>query len=272
MSTSPTANWRTTLRGTVSLFLLGMVGVLVVAVSVVPTVRMVPELARLPYPLLLLLAAVNSTVLLAVFVTLGTLTAPKINLHSHVFSWATRDDFQWETFRTSVPQAVGVGVSLFIVATLLDVVFTQFVAIETATALSDAESLRALAESIPIRLFYGGITEELLIRWGLMAPIAWVIWRVQSRNTTGSNPPTETTMWAALVLSSVLFGVGHLPAAAATSSLTLPYVVRIVSLNAVVGIGFGWLYWHRSLETAMIAHMMFHVTLVAFSATLIVLT
>lgn len=272
MSLSPTPRWRTTLRGTAALFLLGMVGVFVVAVSTVPTLRAIPALAQLPYPLLVVLAAVNSTILLAVFVTLGALTAPKIGLRSHVFSWATRADPKWETFRGSVPQAVGVGVGLFVVAGLLDVGFSQFVALETATPLSDAASLRALTASVPIRLFYGGITEELLLRWGLMAPIAWGIWRVRSRLTAGSTTPTDSTMWGALVLSSVLFGVGHLPAAAAVSPLTLPAVGRIVSLNTVVGLGFGWLYWRRSLETAMVAHMTFHVTLVAVSATLIVFT
>ena len=63
-----------------------------------------------------------------------------------------------------------------------------------------------------------------------------------TRSTTGSGTPSGTTMWTAIGLSAVLFGVGHLLAAAASTSLTIPIIARIVSLNAVVGLGFGWLF------------------------------
>jgi membrane protease YdiL (CAAX protease family) len=42
-------------------------------------------------------------------------------------------------------------------------------------------------------------------------------------------------------------------------------VARTVLLNAVVGVLFGWLYWRRSLEAAMVAHAAFHLPLVALS-------
>ena len=268
---SSSSTWRTALRGALSLFLLGMVGVVAVAVYTVPTLRTIPELESLSYPLLLLVAAVNSIGLLAVFVILGTVTAPKVGLQSHVFNWATHRDPDWNAFRASLPTAVGFGVGLFFVAALLEAVFAQFVTIETGAVVSDVESLRILVESVPMRLFYGGITEELLIRWGLMTPLAWGIWRVRNGNDAGSATPARTTIWAAIVLSAVLFGVGHLPAVAASYSLTIPLIAQIVSLNTVVGLGFGWLYWRYSLETAMVAHMMFHVTLVTISAALILL-
>lgn len=164
MSTSRISNWRTRFRGAVSLFLLGMVGVVVVAVSAVPTLRTMPELASLSNPLLILVAALNSIVLLTVFVLLNTVTAPKVGLQSHMFNWATHHNPDWGEFRASLPRAVGFGVSLFVVAALLEAVFAQFVTIETGAVVSDAESLRVLAESVPMRVFYGGITEELLIR------------------------------------------------------------------------------------------------------------
>lgn len=72
-------------------------------------------------------------------------------------------------------------------------------------------------------------------------------------------------MWTAIVVSAVLFGVGHIPALAQAVSLTPALVARTVLLNAVAGFLFGWLYWRRSLEVAMVAHASFHVPLVVLS-------
>jgi len=69
-------------------------------------------------------------------------------------------------------------------------------------------------------------------------------------------------MWVAIVASAVAFGVGHLPALASTFDLTIALIIRTVLLNAIVGVALGWLFWQRSLETAMVAHAAFHIVLV----------
>jgi membrane protease YdiL (CAAX protease family) len=42
-------------------------------------------------------------------------------------------------------------------------------------------------------------------------------------------------------------------------------VIRAIVLNGILGILYGWLYWHRGLESAMITHfstdIMLHVLL-----------
>jgi hypothetical protein len=37
--------------------------------------------------------------------------------------------------------------------------------------------------------------------------------------------------------------------------LTPVVILRAVGLNALLGLVFGWLFWRRSLEHAMIAHI-----------------
>jgi membrane protease YdiL (CAAX protease family) len=61
-------------------------------------------------------------------------------------------------------------------------------------------------------------------------------------------------MWSAILLSALLFGLGHLPVVSALVPLTPVIVLRTVVLNAVGGLLFGWLFWRRSLEAAMLAH------------------
>jgi membrane protease YdiL (CAAX protease family) len=47
--------------------------------------------------------------------------------------------------------------------------------------------------------------------------------------------------------------------------------VRTVLLNALGGVLFGWLFWRRSLEVAMVAHAAFHVGLFVLNAALLLL-
>ena len=96
--------------------------------------------------------------------------------------------------------------------------------------------------------FYGGITEELLLRLFLMTLITWVIWKIIMR---GKGVPKSGIYWAGIILAAILFGVGHLPAASLIWPLTPIVVLRIVFLNAIPGMAFGYLYWKRGFEYAM---------------------
>jgi membrane protease YdiL (CAAX protease family) len=97
--------------------------------------------------------------------------------------------------------------------------------------------------------FYGGISEEILLRLFLMTLVAWVIGRISKRSAQ-----SPAVAWSAIVIAAVLFGVGHLPAVAQLGPISAILVVRTVSLNAVGGVAFGWLYWRRGLVSAMLAH------------------
>jgi membrane protease YdiL (CAAX protease family) len=66
-------------------------------------------------------------------------------------------------------------------------------------------------------------------------------------------------MWSATILAALVFGIGHLPAVAALVPLSAALVARTVTLNALGGVVFGWLYWRHSLEAAMLAHGAAHI-------------
>ncbi|MFU8870183.1 lysostaphin resistance A-like protein [Natronococcus sp.] len=267
-----TRNWKPSARGAIALFALGMVGVIALAVYSVPMLRALPELSTVSYPTLVVLASANSTLLLAVAVVLGAVTAPRLEFDSHVFAWAAGRSPNWGEVRDSLPLAAALGAALFVVVAVLDAAFAQFTQLPAGDPSTDAEALRELFASVPMRLFYGGITEELLLRWGFMAPLAYVLWWGRNRVGDATEAPSGTIVWVAIVVSALAFGIGHLPALASTVGLTTPLIVRTILLNALVGVVLGWLFWRRSLETAMIAHAAFHVALVAVSTALIVVT
>ena len=62
-----------------------------------------------------------------------------------------------------------------------------------------------------------------------------------------------------IIVAAFVFGAGHLPAAATVAPLDAALVTRILLLNGLAGIVYGTLFWQRSLESAMAAHMATHV-------------
>lgn len=119
----------------------------------------------------------------------------------------------------------------------------------------------ALAVKIPVwqgflASFYGGITEEIMLRFFLMSLIVWVIkrgWQAEKL--------TEPMMGVAIVLSALIFGLAHLPVTSQIVFLTTMVVVRSFVLNGLAGVVFGYLYWKNGLESAMLAHFILDLVL-----------
>ncbi len=78
----------------------------------------------------------------------------------------------------------------------------------------------------------------------------------------GQNRPKPVFCVSAILISSLVFGIGHLPAAfmlfpEATLALTLFVIVG----NSAFGLIAGYLYWKKGLESAIIAHALTHVVM-----------
>ncbi len=110
---------------------------------------------------------------------------------------------------------------------------------------------------------YGAVNEEVLCRLFLFTLVYFVL----SKGFKNKSNKRLTLLWSATILVALLFGVGHLPAAFdILSSPSAFEICRILFLNGIAGIVFGWLYWSRGLWTAMAAHfvtdLMIHVFLI----------
>jgi hypothetical protein len=195
----------------------------------------------------------QSAAMLAVAIWAGLACAARVGLHAPGFeAWAARGDVSAALRPAWLPGMVaGVlgGFALY---------GCGLVAPAALTAAGNE-----LAPPLAARLLYGGFTEELLMRWGLMSWLLWLAWRGFQRS---EGRPRAAAVWGAILLTAVLFGVGHLPAAySLLGGLTTDTVVYVVGANALFGTLFGWLYWRRGLEAAMLAHGLAH--LVAFLLT-----
>jgi membrane protease YdiL (CAAX protease family) len=227
----------------------GTVGAILVVPYIVtlqgPTLRRVH--LPLPLPILLSIQMAQSAIFIALLVALGLFVARRCGLGAPVLeSWlagATLPSNLLKTF--ALAAAAGVGICLLILG--LDAwLFVRYLPrIATSTIINPPAWQGFLAS------FYGGITEELLLRLGIMSFLVWLlakVWHDEKRL------PRTPAFWAANIVSAVLFGLGHLPATAALMPLTKLVVLRAVVLNGLPGVVFGWLYWKRGLESAMVAH------------------
>ncbi len=141
----------------------------------------------------------------------------------------------------AVPWGVAVGLGII----FLDMFFA-----------SSMPTIREVAESIALWKAllvapYGGIVEEILLRLFVVSLFAWLFGLVTKTKDVYKN---TGIMWSAIILASILFGLGHLPATASIVTITPLVVLRAVLLNGVGGVVFGWLFWKRGLEYAMVAH------------------
>lgn len=97
--------------------------------------------------------------------------------------------------------------------------------------------------------FYGGIAEEILLRLFLMTFFIWI-----STKLFRNNKPKSTSIIVSILLSAVIFGLGHLPITASITEIDALIIGRAIVLNGIGGVVFGWLFWNKGLESAMIAH------------------
>src|SRR5438876_1088175 len=193
------------------LWLAGMVGVLsILLIDLSAVIASLPVRAgtKIPpiTPALKLLTLVQPGILLILAVLLGVALAPKVRLSSPIAEAAASGR---QLRRPLLPQIIpgllgGMmgGVAIVLTAQL----WKPLLAPEVIARIAGFGKLLP----VPTRLLYGGITEELLMRWALMTVLVWAIWRLFQK---GRERPNSSCYVSAILISSVVFGVGHLPVA-----------------------------------------------------------
>ena len=222
----------------------GMLGVVAMTVLVLPRLLvLIPELTGRPAPpiplwVLLIASLVQSGVLLGLAVWCGCALAADVGLHAPLFEGSLRS-----SGARLLPGVIG-----GLLGGALLAAFVTFAPPELSAAQQRLEA------PLLVRVLYGGITEELLLRWGMMTLLVWLPWRFLGARRA-------SWVWLAIILSAVAFGAGHLPAAGLLIGHLTPLIALwVIGANALFGILFGFLYWRHGLESAMLAHGLAHVT------------
>ena len=213
--------------------------------------------AKLPMPLIILLPIqwLETTILYGALAAIGMFIANRIGLGlPFLESWlAGKPD--WAGVRKFALPAIIAGVLAAIVIIVLDsVVFGPQLSAELKQLkiTLPASSLVPPAWEGFLASFYGGTTEEILLRLFALSIFAW-IGRFVNRAPDGR--PGQIALWVANILSAILFGLGHLPATAAAGlPMDTLVITRAIVLNGLIGLVCGWFYWKHGLEAAMVSH------------------
>jgi hypothetical protein len=231
------------------LFFLLWAGAIFAVLAIVPYLEVVlaSTLAahRLRIPLFLV-CLIQGTTYFSVATGLGLLLARKIGLGApYLEAWLYGKPCPPGRGWVWISCVTGLGLGVLILILLRSPLGAALAALPVATEGSMPIWKRFLA------CFYGGLGEEIVMRLFLMSLVAWIAGKVWK---TASGLPSAGAFWLANILVAVAFGAGHLPLAAQLTPLTPLLVTAVISLNAVAALGFGYLYWKRGLESAMLAH------------------
>jgi membrane protease YdiL (CAAX protease family) len=208
----------------------------------------------LPMPLVLLISIAQNAVMFGVLTALGLFFANRIGLGLPILEARLNGESVTDRIRAILPLSIIIGVVASLLIIGLDVFVFQPALLQE---LGDSVNTLNLQSAQPpawqgfLASFYGGISEEVMLRLFVMSLLAW-LGSFISKTTEGK--PTNAVFWTANILAAVLFGLGHLPATAMLIPLTPLVITRAIVLNGLAGVAFGWLYWKRGLESAIIAH------------------
>ncbi len=106
--------------------------------------------------------------------------------------------------------------------------------------------------------FYGGLNEEVLCRLFLATLIYFLFRKVSTKKTLA--------IWTSIIVAALIFAIGHTPALFKIMPSPSGFeLFRILLLNTIPGIVFGWLYFRRGFFAGVFAHfvtdLMIHVFL-----------
>lgn len=239
VSPRPPHTWR--------LFVVGLIGVLSLWWMPVPTAALAQagDLPGTPAWLMRAAPMINALVLLALATWLGARLAHAVGLRSLIAGTAARGVHGSAFIHAALwGSLTGAGIALFD-QTLAGFIGPAWQALLDQRAVPD---LQALA----LGVLYGGITEEIVMRWGLMSLAAWLLVRL------AGDRHRQRCVAIAGVLAALAFGAAHLPALGMDLPLTPALVARTLLLNGLAALLYGWLFWRHHLEAAMAAHAATH--------------
>lgn len=231
-----------------TLFGLGILGILTLLTTTLPLDSLPKEvLEKIPPTTLQWIILINPVIMLLIAVVIGTFLHEKVNLSvptvSRLLGIATAD----LSFKEQLTSGAIWGTLAGVLTSLLGIISQSYLP-SAFVQLGEKLQVTPLA-----RFGYGGITEELLIRYGFMTLFVWLVSLITKQLT-------NSTYWIGIIVSSLLFALGHFPIVyQAVPNPSLFLLMYVLLGNIIAGLFLGWLYWKKGLEAAMIGHIFAHI-------------
>ncbi len=205
-----------------------------------PGVAILPFVLRVPEGVPIAAVVLNPLILLTLAALAGAWAAPRVGLTSVLIlgsaGWL-HVLLIWAVF----------GVILGAAVAATDHATAMLWKTGNVLSLREGRDATALA----LGLLYGGMTEEVLLRWGMMSLLALGLLRFFAR---------PVALWLAIVIAAAIFAAAHIPAAAIEAgTMSTALLARTLFWNGLLGIIYGAAFTRDGLEAAILAHMATHV-------------
>jgi len=234
------------------LLLLGLMGILSLLTVELPTSNLPPEtLERFSPQMIKFLSLLNPLIFLVISILIGLRLYPKTSLRAPLIESLLQDEKPTIPFPMILKSGILGGLLAGILLVLIGWIYRPLMPLEFT------ELGKNLQMNMLTRLLYGGLTEEILLRFGLMTLLVWLFLKIcKSRESN--------TYWIAIIATALLFAVSHFPIAFQAVNKPSGFLLSYILIgNSLGGLIFGWLYWKKGLESAFVAHMVAHIVLVA---------
>lgn len=232
------------------LFSLGTVGIL----TIIPyQLKMLQnneyiDLINISIPLLMTINLIQDIVVLFVLVLIGVRLLRRTQLSVPILdAWVHKKPIPSISKKWIF---LGIGVTFIgtVLVLLLDVLFFS----PLIDVPEDQLPVMTWWEGL-LTIFYGGITEELMVRLFGMTLVIWIFAKITKRE---KEEIPSSFYCIGIVTAALIFGVAHLPATHELfGELSGIIITRALLLNGILGLWFGYLFWKKGLEYAIIAHM-----------------
>jgi membrane protease YdiL (CAAX protease family) len=205
------------------------------------TLALSPGLVELFTPVVYAAQIIQSAILFAIAAYLGIKLARYTGMEMPVWEGKKPISYVKNYWKISVGLGIMAGILIILLSFGFGALSVDFLRVEMGVA-----TWKAI-----LAAFYGGIGEEILFRLLVMNLILWIVMKI-FRRPKGN--PGGGGVWAANIVAAVLFGLGHLGITGSLTAITAIVIIRAILLNGVAAVIFGWLYWKKGLEAAMVAH------------------
>jgi Type II CAAX prenyl endopeptidase Rce1-like len=200
----------------------------------------------MPLPVLIVVQLMENTLFFGGVIALGLLLARKVGIEMPVLRrWLYSEQTHLPVGSVWVSILSGV-----VIAALIVLAFYSLFAPRIPDWPVGAEAALPIWKRF-LACFYGAINEELLARLFSLSLLLWLarkIAREKSQHASG------LVFWIANVIVAVLFSLGHVPAAKLLMQITPLVITAILCTNGAASLLFGYLFWKRGLEAAILAH------------------
>lgn len=221
------------------MIILGVLGVLSLWLMPIPNIEEISKQAGMSVEMIRLTILIQPLMLVCAGALLGHFLHKKAGIRSYIYGTTDR------LFAIEPREAL-----LFLVPFAMLV--TEWI---PATFVAGIDESNIPVPHVLTRVLYGGISEEIIVRWGFLALLI-----VGLRKVMGDS---WTMLITAVVIAGIVFGVLHLPMALTIYQPSYWLIAKIVLPNLVFSCAAGYLVLKYNIETGMIYHAVCNVVLAA---------